>query len=415
MMQYTDSKKKRNGVKKIEFFSLLAMIIVSFFAGFTTYSNYVMIPIMLLWIPYLMSLFERLKIDEKTFTKVSSAYLLIMFVYRTIGYSTDEVLFVLRDVAWIMSGVMAVYAMRFSSDKQLSTLFVVFTIVLLALLLVLNNKGRSLDMDEAAATANAWIGSMFMLLTGFSLICFIHIRSLLFRVVFVAILFLTLYLNFFILQRGIVVIFTIFEMALIIVMSLKYRVLISFLFVAILFAFFFVYYSGYYVQFLDWMADVVPSDRLAIRFRQISFALQYGDVEAGGGSLNARERLMGISWNTFTSNIGYFIFGAGAQRGNTVIGHHSFFLDILATYGIIGGLLMLVYFIKQYKIIMSKLNKKLEPVLYSQCAVVFLFYIMRNYYGSMANSCINFMLLMYFPLLIEFIQKYKSEKNTIKI
>ena len=407
--------KNKGGVNRIYFLSLLAMIIVSFFASFTTYSNYVIVPIMLLWLPFILSSSKRLTNDEATFTKVSFAFLLVLLVYRIVGYSTDEAMYALRDIAWIMSGVMAVYAMRYFSDKQLSKLFIVFTIVLTGLLLVLNKLGRSLDMDDASGTASTWIGSMYMLLTGFSLICFIHIKSLYLRMAFLATMFLTLYLNVYILQRGITVIFTIFEISLIIVLSLKYRLLIRFLFVVILIAFFLVYSSGMYVQLLDWMADVVPSERLSVRFQQISFALQYGDVEAGGGSLDARDRLMGISWNTFTSNIGYFIFGAGAQRGNTIIGHHSFFLDVLATYGVIGGLLMLVYFVKQYKIFMSKLNRKLEPVLSSQCAVVFLFYILKNYYGGMATADINLMLLIYFPLLIKLIQKYKSKKNTLKI
>ena len=407
---YYSNSIQKSGDNTLLLLSLLIYITVSYFGGFTTYANYIIFPIVALWIPFLNSMYVHLPRNEKTFTTISIVFLLFTLIYRVFGYSTHESTSVYRDISWIMSGIISVYALRLFSKRDQSTLFLTFTLVITILLVVLISIGRAVDVTDASETANAWVGSMFMLLTGFSLIVFIHVKPLYLRAIFLSLILLTLYLNFYILQRGTNVIFTIFEIGLIIVFSLKYRFLIRVMTIGTLITFFIVYTSGIYIQIFDWLADVIPSERLAERFLAISYTLQYGDVEAGGGSLEARDRLMHISWNTFTSNIGYFLFGAGAQRGNTVIGHHSFFLDTLASYGIIGGFLMIAYFKKQYQIIMSKINREHERVLYSQCTVIFVFYLLRNFYGDMSTTNINFMLLIYFPLVIKLLLSFKEKK-----
>lgn len=391
--------------------AFLILIIAVFFASFTTYSNYVIYPVFVMWVPYILINFNVLSKNERTFVGVSFLFLLLVLVYSFIGYSRVNQQLLLRTINWIMAGVIAVYVLKFFSERELSVVYVVLTISIIALLYIFISTGRTLlvmeEQNDAAGVANAWYGSLFMLLSGLSLIVFMHVKSWIPRIVALAVFLLALYLNFFILQRGINVIFTLAEIGMILVFTLKRKGLVYFFSVIILLAAFMVYASGLLIVFFDWFADIIPSDRLASRFREISTALFYEDMEASSGSLAGRSRLIGISWNTFTSSIGHFVFGAGEHSGdNTIIGHHSFFIDTLAGYGIIGGVMMFVYFKKQYQIIMSYLDKKSDWGLYMQCSIVFMFYILRNFYGGVANDFANLILLVYFPLTFQVIQYY---------
>ena len=163
------------------------------------------------------------------------------------------------------------------------------------------------------------------------------------------------------------------------------------------------------IRITNWLADVSPSDRVSDRFSQISMAIAYEDVAANRGSLSGRNELMALSWNTFTSSFSHILFGAGEHaEDDTVIGHHSFILDTLACYGIVGGSILFFYFKKQYQIFMSYLDRKKNWALYMQCAIVFMFYVFRNFYGQVAYALVNFVFLLFFPLTFKLIKYYKK-------
>ena len=392
--------------------SFLILIIASFFSTFTTYSNYVIYPVLVLWVPFILTSSSVLSKNEHTFVRVSFLFLMLVLVYRFIGYSALGTGEMLRNINWLMAGVISIYVLKMFSGRELSIVYIVLTIAVTVLLFTYIKTGRVLlemeEQNDAAGVANAWFGSLFMLLSGLSLIVFMQVKSWFPRIIALGVLLLTLYLNFFILQRGTNVVFTLAEIGMILVFIFKRKTLVFFFSVVVVIVAIYAYITGFYINMFDWLADIIPSERLAIRFREISTALYYENLEASTGSLSARNRLMNVSWDTFTSSIGHFVFGAGEHsKDNTIIGHHSFFIDTLARYGIIGGALMFVYFKKQYQIIMSYLDKKAEWALYMQCAIVFLFYVLRNFYGLLANDVANLIILVFFPLTFQIIHYYK--------
>lgn len=396
--------------------SFLIMIFGLSVASFTNYSNFLLFPVFALWIPVVFTSGNTLSKNERSFIRASFLFMAIFLAYWLVGYSSVVTGEVLRVIGWIMTGMIPVYALKIFSERELSFIYFVMTLAIVVLLYFFIREGEMValieDQNEAALVANAWYGSLYMLLSGLSLIVLMHVKSLYIRIIALVVLILTFYLNIFILQRGTNVIFTIAELGMILLMLLKRKIWVYSLSIVVLIATIYVYFSGALINIFDWLANVVPSDRLASRFNDISTALSYADMEASGGSLSGRNRLMGISWDTFTSNFGYFIFGAGEHYGsNKIIGHHSFFLDTLAQYGIIGGAIMFFYFKKQYQIIMSVLDKKTEWALFMQCAVVFLFYFLRNLYGSMSTALVNLFMLAFFPLTIQIILFYKNKTN----
>ena len=394
--------------------SFLILIIASCFYSFTHYSNYVIYPVFVLWVPFLLTPANILSKNDHTFVRVSFLYLMVVLVYWLIGYSSTGIGDIMVVFNWIMAGVIGIYAMKMFSERELSIVYVVLFMAVVVLMIIFIRIGRYLmlmeDMNEAAGVANAWYGSLFMMLSGLSLIVFMHVKSWFPRIVALAVLLLSLYLNFIILQRGTNVVFTMAEIGLIAVFTLRRKALVYLFSIVVIVTAIYVYTSGLLIDIFDWLADIMPSDRLADRFREISTALFYEDINASRGSLSGRSNLIGISWDTFTSSIGHFVFGAGEHFGdNTIIGHHSFFIDTLARYGIIGGALMFMYFKKQYQIIMSVLDKKTEWALYMQCAIVFLFYVLRNFYGQVAYALVNLVILVLFPLTFQIINFYKQE------
>lgn len=398
--------------------SFLILIIASFFSTFTTYSNYVIYPVLVLWVPFILTSSSVLSKNEHNFVRVSFLFLMLVLVYRFIGYSALGTGEMLRNINWIMAGVISIYVLKMFSGRELSIVYIVLTIAVTVLLFTYIKTGRALlameEQNDAAGVANAWFGSLFMLLSGLSLIVFMQVKSWFPRIIALGVLLLTLYLNFFILQRGTNVVFTLAEIGMILVFIFKRKTLVFFFSVVVVIVAIYAYITGFYIDMFDWLADIIPSERLAIRFREISTALYYENLEASTGSLSARNRLMNVSWDTFTSSIGHFVFGAGEHYGdNTIIGHHSFFIDTLARYGIIGGAMMFVYFMKQYQIIMSYLDKKAEWALYMQCAIVFLFYVLRNFYGAVANSVANFIILVFFPMTFQIIHYHKNRSKFI--
>lgn len=396
--------------------SFLILVIAITFCDFTTVSNYIIYPIWFLWLPCVVSSSSTLWKDEKTFIRVSIVLLAIILGYAFIGYSSVQSGELLRNINWIMAGIVAINAMHLFSSREQSITYSVMTICLLLLSIIYINLGRAIiaieDQSEAATVASAWYGSLFMLLTGLSLIVFLHVKRLLPRIITFLILILTLYLNVFVLQRGTNVLFSIAEIGLILVFLIKRKPVVIALSITIAGFVILAQSSDNMVLLFDWLAYISPSERLSVRFEDISTAVTYEDIQVTRGSLAGRSELIGVSWSTFTSSIGRFVFGAGEHTGiNTIIGHHSFIVDTLARYGIIGGALIFLYFQKQYKIVMSAVDKKIDWPLYMQCTVVFIAYVLRNFYGILSYGLSNLFILFYFPLTIQLIKNYSYRIN----
>ncbi len=57
----------------------------------------------------------------------------------------------------------------------------------------------------------------------------------------------------------------------------------------------------------------------------------------------------------------------------------------------------------------SIINKKTEWVLFMQCTVVFVFYILRNFYGIVSTATVVVILFLYFPLVLNVIKKNNNK------
>jgi len=84
-----------------------------------------------------------------------------------------------------------------------------------------------------------------------------------------------------------------------------------------------------------------------LKIDEIKTLIKYGQVS---GNLAGRNDLYLLSWNAFTENI---LFGS---RSSTNIGRHSFFLDQLAAYGLLGFIPLLLIIFKHVKEVLNNLS-----------------------------------------------------------
>ncbi len=396
-------------------FSIIVLLVAMFFAAFYNQSNYILLIVVAVWLPSIFNSHNPLTSIERTFVYVSFLFLSIVIFYNIIGVSSLSRGFLLRDVGWLMSGVISVYVLKIFNNKELSIVFYVFTILLLILLVVYVRMGNELLSveDDSSLITNAWNSSMYMLVSGLCLIAMLNIKAIFPKIISFFLLLLTLYLNFMVLQRATNIFFTILELALILIFNLRNKYVIALLVAFSVVSSILLFNANLLVDVLDRFGSVM-SDRVVKRVETISFLLEYEDVSAAGGSIEARNNLMMRSWDTFTSSFPSFVFGVGAHRGTyDKIGNHSFFLDTLASYGIIGGALMFLYFKNQFKIMVCRLNRLSERVLYMQIVVVFAMYILRNFYGVLAVANVNYILLIYIPLFCNYIANINSKHRAL--
>lgn len=396
--------------------SLVILIALTVFNYYILYSTVIVVPLWILCFLYGLQTKMVLQKKEKQFILTSFTFLAVVFFYRLVHYSSIDTLGLITQFNWIMAGVVSVYVLKLLSGNELSTVYKVITLSLLGLMLMFVSQGWSLlavgNAIEAVNVAVAWQGSMFMLISGLCLVVLLNVNAVYLRIAALVVLVMSLYINFFILQRGTNAIMTMAELCMILFFVIKRKSIVIFLSVIVVAFLVFFFSSDNMIALFDWFAQISPSDRLSARFNDISIALQYESIDATSGSFNSRSELMGVSWNTFTSSFGHILFGAGEHAGdNTIIGHHSFFMDTLARYGLLGGVLIFIYFKKQYRIVMSYLDYKGEWSLYMQCAILFLFYVIRNFYGDFSYSLVNIFIMLFFPLTFQLIHHYSENKT----
>ena len=152
---------------------------------------------------------------------------------------------------------------------------------------------------------------------------------------------------------------------------------------------------------LDWMAEFIPSERIAVRIKAISFFLQ-GSSE--GDLYMSRLEIVLMDFSTWTRSISSFIFGIGDHRylnGNLNeiysigISGHSAYFDFLPQYGLIGfSLLNLLFF---------SFSKKIELINITSykwkryAKIIFLIVILRSLIGSIFSSDVTTMLFIGLP------------------
>jgi hypothetical protein len=163
------------------------------------------------------------------------------------------------------------------------------------------------------------------------------------------------------------------------------------------------------------ISQYVDNPYLTERLISLSYSMNNHDI-VEGSNFESRLSLYNVSINTFIQNP---FIGVGSHDSNVssnLIGYHSEFFDLLASYGVIGGIFWITFFISYYRLLKNKFKysnlKPIIPVIF----IVFIMYSLLNRVVSHeAPAIIMFLVLPYLDLLIKgdflTVFKFKEKDN----
>ena len=175
---------------------------------------------------------------------------------------------------------------------------------------------------------------------------------------------------------------------------------------------------GVLLTFIDPLIHLLVNliDNSRVGSRLLIFT-EEGDTYGNANSINSRMDLWLVSLRTWTNSIPSFIFGIGDHvRNDTIsteasgIGNHSDFFDILAKYGIIGGVIL-------YNILKNLFVYTKGQVTRKQYLKVLVFFCLILVFGftkKIVLPSISIMLFIFFPLCIYYINESdKTQKYMV--
>ena len=138
--------------------------------------------------------------------------------------------------------------------------------------------------------------------------------------------------------------------------------------------------------------------------------------EAHDNSLNGRMDLWQVSLNTWLASPVNFVFGIGdhyrsviVSTSGTGIGNHSDFFDILARYGIIGGL-VLFYMLKFFFDYMKRL---VSGRLYLKVLIFFVLLVLFGFTKKIILPSISIMIFILFPLCLYIVKGNEKHRKPV--
>lgn len=159
---------------------------------------------------------------------------------------------------------------------------------------------------------------------------------------------------------------------------------------------------------IHFLIGVIGSQRVASRLIIFTSEADISD----SGSLMSRSELWLVSIKTWLSGVGSFFFGIGDHRwddfmttADSGIGNHSDFLDILARYGILGGLV----FYSSIKVYYDYLKKRCGTNFKYEILSFFILVLLMGFTKKIIGTQPAVMIFILFPLTL----KYFSYKESL--
>ena len=152
--------------------------------------------------------------------------------------------------------------------------------------------------------------------------------------------------------------------------------------------------------------------KMAVKFSDISDLVSAGgNIEAlGDHSFYKRIILWMTSWDSFTQSLSSFIWGIGENTHESDyysliksgVGGHSEILDLLAMYGIIGGL---IYY-KAFKATFSFIIRQASVEIKDKVKFVLVIYIIYSICNTTLIPAVSFIVFFLFPIVLYYDDKY---------
>lgn len=385
-MQQTKTAKEKKLVGSFAFLLLMLFPIASLTPALTGISTEFVGLVFACSIPallyFIFSKQDRLFLACVLF---SAIYVAIMVVYKVIGKSSCEWFWLASYFCWIGISIISFSSLKTLDRRRLHFLLFAVSIVEIVNEIVLLIASTALiNTNAGVEVAITQYGTMLIFYAAISLVWVLKEKSIWVLLINSIGIFLSFYINAFILQRATNVI--IFVMAVILIFVFQGKKDVGrrgFIFTCV--AFFVVLFSlgtGVFEALMTAVIDAVDSPRIADRFEAILVFLRTGNIEEAGG-FSGRYDLIAQSFSTWLSSPVSFLFGVGDHRfDNTLVGNHSDIIDSLARYGLFGSALLFGILVSHFAIMRRELFATNNNSLRYQILGVFFLFVLRNVIGN---------------------------------
>lgn len=355
------------------------------------------------------SLSSKIVIPKKKilFAITFVALVIVEFSYKAFGISTSGFgIYVNNFSHYFFFFAMLLIVERINGKQQMFLIAVIIVSVLFSVIqntLLYERIGfnffmrQALDESVLSNATSTQFSVAAMMMAGTSLIAFLNLNK--HRILWMLLFLILTYFNIFIAQRAINLILTVVLYTLIIIVNNKRKAYMNILLSAG--AIMIILMIMNYGVVIEFISNLLNSERLSQKLYQIKRALDAGDILQGTGSLTARYMLYLTSVRTWLSSFSSFLFGIGEHfESNLRIGNHSQFIDTLGEYGIVGAALLFYTVFQTLKILIEKLPINKGTSIYRQVISLCAIFLIRGVLGVVLYGAIAIQLFIFLPLVV---------------
>ncbi len=390
---------------------IIIFVVISIFPAFSSIATEITIGISVLLVPIILTKLPRFSNNVKRCCLLSFLYFAIVCFYYLAEISNSNFSIVGNYLDWIIGIVVCLYYFETSTQKEkdffLRFCFIAFNVSMLIVLI----QSKTYNGVDLADIANASYSTLLMLFSGCCFVFLLNSRGKIIKLLVLISLALSIYVNFFILQRGTNILLTIVMFFLILIFRVEssfFRTLFVLLIVSLAF---FVFNSNLIDNVFTFLSSHFDVTRIQERVYTILNFLKSGDYQnAGVRSFSYRVEYFFNSLKSFSNSP---IFGVGDHRDSyDIIGNHSEIIDNFGRYGIVGGSVFLVVMLLHISILWKK-GKALDNNIRLQLIVIPIIYLLRNVFGVAIGSTFSIMFFLFIPFMIEFLSENKIRSRRI--
>ena len=342
-------------------------------------------------------------------------FMFLIFIYRITNISNDAwgryITYIFYNLQFLLLPLLATF-------KNKTRNYIWWGVLAIALVNVVYNiiirvfipeigESRSFFEDEYLESINVGTSAFYTFSLFYFDVCFFLFLNTKERRIRMTMLFLsiiaTVFIVWFCLKASVVVFYLMSVVLIVLTKGKNSGGRIWLLFIVSLLIYWLV--SEFSNELVRFIVSNSPSERLT---KRLVLLIDDQSMYASDSSYNARKDLWFMSLSTWLQSPANFLFGVGnhySSGGNNYgIGQHSELLDLLAQYGLLGGVFASLILAKLLKAIKLYFNKKCHL----QITMIFLIYIacgFTKYIFSPIVGCAMFLLL---PLSSQFIEMKNS-------
>ena len=380
-------------------FLMSVFIVVSIFPAFSSVATEVSLGIFIILCPLLLSKSSRISYSTKKHCVLLAIFLIVVLFYYVTGISNSFFSIVGNYLDWALGIFLCCFTYETSTKKEknyfLSFCFIVFN---LSMLIVLMQSKKYVGI-ELSDVANASYSTFIMLFSGSCIIYLLNGKGRIVKLFVLGSLFLSTYLNFFILQRGTNIVLTLLMLLLILIFKVKSKFLRTIFIIAIVSFAFVLYNSNLIDNLFSYLSSKFDVIRIQERVYTILNFLKSGDYQnAGVRSFSYRIEYFFNSLKSFGKRP---FFGVGDHRESyEIIGNHSEIIDNFGRYGVVGGIVFLSIIVYHISFLWKK-NVLINKSILLQITVIPIIFIMRNLTGVAIGSAFGILFFIFIPAEID--------------